>query len=135
VEFNAGDTYHVKIGGTIQTEGKTDEITVEIQVGSNVVFSTSAINLDEAKNDNPFELECDITCYTGGANPVFYANGFFVYSNNDGTGANNGRSWASETDSTFAFGGSEDFGVFVEWSIANVNNRFIVKQLYINKAF
>jgi hypothetical protein len=66
---------------------------------------------------------------------VFYANGFFVYSNNDGIGANNGRSWASDTDSTFAFGGSEDFGVFAEWSIANANNRFIVKQLYINKAF
>jgi hypothetical protein len=135
VEFNTGDTYHVKIGGTIQTEGKTDEITLEIQVGSNVVFSTAAINLDEAKNDNPFELEVDITCYTGGANPVFYANGFFVYSNNDGTGANNGRSWSSELDSTFAFGGSEDFGVFAQWSIANANNRFIVKQLYINKAF
>jgi hypothetical protein len=133
-EFNPGDTYHVNWGGNFMTENKTDSVTLEIQIGNDIVFSTNLVNTDEIKALEAWELETDITCYTNAAGAVTaYSNGHFLYSKN-GT-ANSGRSWAAETDSAFNFVPGSDFRCYVQWDNNLPDNQFRTSQLIITKTF
>jgi hypothetical protein len=135
-QVNAGDNYHFKISGTIQTESKLDEVAFRINVGTVEVFESTFINLAEVKVDNAFELEVDLTARTGGTTPQWYSSGVFVYSANNGAGEGDGRMWISETNvvsTELLFPVSIDFSA--QWSVQALNNILIVKQVVMTKTF
>jgi hypothetical protein len=91
--IRAGDTYHLKMSGLIETDGKNEELKIEIKLGFNLIHTTNYIELEDVPAEYAWELELDFTFRTDAGQ--LRSNSQFTY--NKGAGSNDFRGWSSNT--------------------------------------
>jgi hypothetical protein len=133
--LQAGDNYRISVTGTIQTENKDQELEFLVEsVGNGPLHSTTFIDLDEVKQDLPFQLHIDITFPRVGASGTVESTSILSYQK--GLGSNDARSWQrngfrGNFDTTREF----TLGIGVRWNEADNENILVVRRLLVTKTF
>ena len=136
--LKAGDNYHIKIAGTIDTDGKNEELAFTINLGTTTIFEhgvfpLSDILLEDVKGDFAFELEIDWTLRSEGVAGAFVSNSQFTYNKNDGKA--DYRGWSSNDDGTIDTTAAHTLTATVDWDSADIDNSLVVKQFVITKTY
>jgi hypothetical protein len=132
-EFQAGDNYHTRFSGTIETEGKSEELQLVISLGGTIIHSTTYMELDEIKSTFPWELEMDWTFRSVGATAELRSNGQFTYNSSDGQ--NDFRGWSSNDSATIDTTGPLSLTATAQWETGQNNNTVVVKQFLLTKTY
>jgi hypothetical protein len=120
--FNVGDSFHLKMGGTITClQNETIDFHIETTAGA-ILIETEPIELSATTNKG-WELEIDFTIRQIGAAGVaqIQSNGQFVYNKN----SNNiyeGATFNSLNDTTFNTEEDETLEIDVQWGSASESN-------------
>lgn len=120
--FNVGDTFHLKMGGTIScVQNETIDFHIETTAGA-ILIETDPIDLIASTN-KVWELEIDFTIRQVGAAGFasIISNGQFTYNKN----ANNlyeGLAFNSINDTTFNTEIDETLEIDIEWGSASTSN-------------
>ena len=145
-----GDCIHIRVSGTIFSEGKNEEVELRVVAnGTDVagfpvtrdLHSTTFIDLAEVKNNNPFEWEVDLqvrsTGIAGLDNGLIYSNSQFSYTK--AATEEGGKMWNSNgatTDIGLA-GPTNDWTLDVlgEWQFGSAANLLSVQMMTFTKTF
>jgi hypothetical protein len=145
-----GDCIHIRVSGTIFSEGKNEEVELRVVAnGTDVagfpvtrdLHSTTFIDLAEVKNNNPFEWEVDLqvrsTGIAGLDNGLIYSNSQFSYTK--AATEEGGKMWNSNgatTDIGLA-GPTNDWtlDVLAEWQFGSAANLLSVQMMTFTKTF
>ena len=131
-DFKAGDNYHLRCAGTIETDTKDEEIKLEIMLGSVVIHTTTYISLDEVST-RAWELEMDFSFRSVGLGGELTSNSQFLYTDGDGRNDLRGQTASSETTVNTTI--PQTMTATATWSEADSNNRLVVKQFLITKTY
>jgi hypothetical protein len=128
-----GDSYHIRVSGTIETDGKSNSILFEIKLDTRIIHSSDFIDLEDVKSSFPFEIEVDFTFYSNNSNADINASSQFVYVKN--TGSDDFRGSTSNTQSTINAFRDNTLTATAQWNNQSTTNVLIVKQFTISKTF
>ena len=131
-DFKAGDNYHLRCAGTIETDTKDEEIKLEIMLGSVVIHTTTYISLDEVST-RAWELEMDFSFRSVGLGGELTSNSQFLYTDGDGRNDLRGQTASSETTVNTTI--PQTMTATATWRDADPNNRLVVKQFLITKTY
>jgi hypothetical protein len=127
--FKAGDNFHLKCSGNIETDGKDEQLLIQIKLGSTVIHSTTFIDLDDVKDLYAFELEMDFSFRTVGTNANIQSNSQFTYLKaND---SNDYRGWSSNTASSVNSTTNLTLSATATWASADASNILQIKQFLL----
>jgi hypothetical protein len=128
-----GDSYHVRVSGTLETDGKSNSILFEIKLDTRIIHSSDFIDLDEIKSSFPFEIEVDFTFYSTNSNADINASSQFVYVKN--TGSDDFRGSTSNTQSTINAFRDNTMSATAQWADQSPNNILVIKQFTVSKTY
>ena len=131
--WNLGDVYHCKVAGVVDSEGKSEDVTITLELDGVIIWSSDFVDVDDLKTDVDWEVECDVVVKSLGVAGDFYANGQFVYSkDNDSAGW---RGLNAQYESNIDTTASHTLSVNAQWAAAKVGNIFTTKMLVVTKLF
>ena len=131
--FSAGDSYHLRCSGTIETDAKDQELQLQIKLGATVFHTTSYIALDDVKDTHPWELELDFSFRVVGLSGDLQSNSQFTY--NKDNSQNDFRGWSTNDSAVIDTTVPQTLTASATWLAAAVGNIFITKQFIITKTY
>lgn len=129
-EWTAGATYHVKMSGTIDDDGKNEEVEIALQLGGATIHTTTFIDLDDIKGTFAWELEVDI-CYRG--SNTFFTNSQFTYMKDANAGGYKG--WAQSQSASITVSVPVTLSATAQWSNAIITNSLVCQMFYVTKVY
>ena len=140
-EMIAGASWHVKLGGTLNTDDK-DDITFKTYwidplavQPDQLIFDSAPIDLaDTAGLNQQFEYEFDFTIRSAGASGTMYSNNQLIYSK--AQTENSGRvasKWQNTTGLDMTY--NQNWKFTVEWNTSGAPHTIINRMVRIQKVF
>jgi hypothetical protein len=131
--FKSGDNFHLRCSGSIEVDGKDQELKLDIKLGDTIIHNTTYIQLEDVKLLSPFELDLDFSFRSIGLIGNLQSNSQFLYSK--GFNTNDFRGWNSNDSAVINTTVSQTLSAFATWRSLRTDNILLVKQFLITKTF
>ena len=120
----------MKMSGTIDDDGKNEEVEIALQLGGATIHTTTFIDLDDIKGTFAWELEVDIA-YRG--SNTFFTNSQFTYMKDVNAGGYKG--WAQSQSASITVSVPVTLSATAQWSNAIITNSLVCQMFYVTKVY
>ena len=119
--FIAGRTIRLKLKGQLSTTTGTNNLTVNIKIGSTTTNNSGAVALVASVTNAEWEAEADITCETTGTSGTVWAQGSLKYIPTNG-GSISGINFGNTSTMTLNTTISNVINFLITWGTASSSN-------------